>query len=132
MARYLTRIEVGARVDIRDARGHLPGEFFWEDVSQSTQEEIAAILEAVGWPHPPPRAARKPRGRSMNRRRAEGWRSLSRSDRRQPRSPGRRARLDGHARSASAHAGESGWSRGNGQVGMKRLTGEMRSFVRGL
>lgn len=54
MARYLTRIEVGARLDLRDSLGHLVGEYFWDTVEQTARDEILAILFAAGWPDPPP------------------------------------------------------------------------------
>ncbi|CAM9602245.1 unnamed protein product [Scytosiphon promiscuus] len=77
MARYLTRIEVGARYDLKDKRGHLAGEYFWESVETNTRDEITAILVALGWPDPPPppresnggkfRAVPRLRGRAAGR-----------------------------------------------------------------
>lgn len=53
MARYLTRIEVGARVDLRDNLDNLAGEFFWETVESEARDEVLSILVETGWPNPP-------------------------------------------------------------------------------
>lgn len=116
MARYLTRIEVGARVDLRDSRGHLAGEYFWETVEQDTRDEIMAILVAAGWPDPPP-----PRDSS-------GW-SRSRS----------RGVLGQRSRSVpppKKRGGMTAYDRGNrqseggGDAGMKRLASEMKLLMK--
>lgn len=135
MVRYLTRIEVGARIDVRDVGGHLPGEFFWGNVTRSRQEEIATVLVAVGWPEPPPRDARKQRGRSLTRRGSHrGISSPSRSRRRRSPSPPRSA--SARRSSSLCEAGDDSphdredefW--GSGKLGVKRLASEMKSLLK--
>lgn len=142
MARYLTRMEVGAKVHMRDIRGHLPGEYFWENVSSETQDEIRGILSAVGWPNPPSptdRRIKKQRGRTSSRpvrlghqprRRSQSSPSRGRNGR--PggsRAAGARG-VAGGGRSESRDAREGPGGGPAEQVGMKRLASEMRLLMR--
>lgn len=108
MARFLTRVEVGARVDLRDTRGHLAGEYFWETVSAGTQEDIVAILVAAGWPDPPPPRHEQTRSRGPKAKRG-GGKGQSQSQRSSVSENRRR----------SAHSPEP--MAAGGKVGMKRL-----------
>lgn len=114
MARYLTRIEVGARVDLRDNRGNLAGEYFWDAVAAETRDEIVAVLVAAGWPDPPP--PRDSQGRGGNRR-SQSMPGLGKG----------------------GDAGEDGGGGGlfvnkrhtdGGDAGMKRLASEMRMLMK--
>lgn len=113
MARYLTRIEVGARLDLRDVRGHLAGEFFWDTVDADTRDEIMAILIAAGWPHPPP--VRQPVSRGRCAPGKKGRRSRSASSLRRPFERG----------GSRSHRQSEG-----GEAGMKRLASDMMLLMR--
>ncbi|CAM9319633.1 unnamed protein product [Ectocarpus sp. 6 AP-2014] len=132
VARYLTRIEVGARYDIKDKRGHLAGEYFWESVDSETRDEIVAILVACGWPHPPP----PPRNNSRLRGRGSGRGSSS------GRHGGQRGRSTSAPPSRTAsprndRGGAGGGGNGRakrhsdgGEAGMKRLASDMMMLMK--
>lgn len=140
MARYLTRIEVGARYDLRDKRGHLAGEYFWDSVEPGVRDEIIAILVAVGWPDPPP----SPRNGNGGSRGSVGLRSRGRLSG----GGGGGERRRGTRNSSSAPPGNTGRrsSRGRGvggrddggskrhseggEAGMKRLASDMRLLMK--
>lgn len=123
VARYLTRIEVGARYDIKDKRGHLAGEYFWESVEPETRDEIVAILVACGWPHPPP----PPRNNSRLRGRGSGRGSSGRHGGQRGRStsapPSRGGAGGGGNGRAKRHSD-------GGEAGMKRLASDMMMLMK--
>ncbi|CAB1113254.1 unnamed protein product [Ectocarpus sp. CCAP 1310/34] len=131
VARYLTRIEVGARYDIKDKRGHLAGEYFWESVEPETRDEIVAILAACGWPHPPP----PPRNISRLRGRGLGRGSCGRHGGQRERSPSAPPSRTASPRNDRGGAGGGGHGRAKthsdgGEAGMKRLASDMMMLMK--
>lgn len=132
VARYLTRIEVGARYDLKDKRGHLAGEYFWESVEPETRDEIVAILVACGWPHPPP----PPRSNSRLRGRGSGRGSSGRHGGQRGRStsaPPSRTASPRDERGAGAGGGRNGRAKRHsdgGEAAMKRLASDMMTLMK--
>ncbi|CAM9521802.1 unnamed protein product [Ectocarpus sp. 8 AP-2014] len=131
VARYLTRIEVGARYDIKDKRGHLAGEYFWESVDPETRDEIVAILVACGWPHPPP----PPRNNSRLRGRGSGRGSSGRHGGQRGRSTSAPPSRTASPRNDRGGAGGGGNGRAKrhsdgGEAGMKRLASDMMMLMK--
>eukprot|EP00752_Nemacystus_decipiens_P011106 g9867.t1 len=138
MARYLTRIEVGARYDLKDKRGHLAGEYFWESVDQGTRDEILAILVAVGWPDPPPSPRNSGGGGGGGGTRGVGGLILrGRASRGGGDGRGRNsssAPPAKHGRGGTGGRGEVGGApkrhSEGGEAGMKRLASDMKSLMK--
>lgn len=142
MARYLTRIEVGSRYDLKDKRGHLAGEYFWESVDQDTRDEIVAILVAVGWPDPPvsPRGGGGGGGkgvgglilRGRSSRGGGGGDGRGRNSTSAPPMKNGGGRRDGKARGRGSHDSGGAPKRHSegGEAGMKRLASDMKSLMK--
>lgn len=136
MARYLTRIEVDARIDLADCLGNLPGHYFWNSVGPEGREEIAAVLASSRWPGSRPprdRSTSRLRGRSRGNRNSSGdgaggggWggggRHRSRSVPPLGEERGRGGSWGGEDRSKRHSEG--------GEAGMKRLASDMMMLMK--
>lgn len=126
MVRYLTRIEVGARYDLKDKRGRLAGEYFWDSVGQDTGDEIVAILVAAGWPDPPP----SPLNGGCGGGGGKGVGGLILRGRSSRGGGGGGGRNWSSAPPAKNQRGGGRGSDEGGEVGMKRLASDMKSLMK--